>query len=81
MGSEMCIRDRYTGEAFDKVNIKSWNNEEVGPDIILPLDIVDAMVRHIPNQKILLSHDVKKLEWSSQGVQIDCGNGRLFSTE
>ena len=71
----------YTGEAFDKVNIKSWNNEEVGPDIILPLDIIDAMVKKIPSEKILLGHEVKQLEWSNQGVQIECGNGKLFSTE
>ena len=39
------------------------------------------MVKKIASEKILLGHEVKRLEWSNQGVQIECGNGKLFSTE
>ena len=71
----------YAGESFANVSAGLFFNEETGNDVILPLDIIEALASDVPPSKILLNTIVDKIEWSNDGVTLRCGTLTQFCVD
>ena len=71
----------YAGESFANVSAGLFFNEETGDDVILPLDIIEALASDVPPSKILLNTIVDKIEWGNEGVTLRCGTLAQFCVD
>ena len=71
----------YAGEEFKNVSVDLFYNEEVGLDVLLPLDIIESLAQEIPQDRIRLEHVVRRIEWSNQGGFVTCVNGKKIDSD
>ena len=71
----------YAGEEFKNVSVDLFYNEEVGLDVLLPLDIIESLAQEIPQDRIRLEHVVGRIEWGNQGGSVTCVNGKTFKSD
>jgi len=71
----------YAGEEFKNVSVDLFYNEEVGLDVLLPLDIIESLAQEIPQDRIRLEHVVRRIEWSNQGGSVTCVNGKKIDSD
>ena len=71
----------YAGEEFKNVSVDLFYNEEVGLDVLLPLDIIESLAQEIPQNRICLEHVVRRIEWSNQGGSVTCVNGKKIDSD
>jgi len=67
----------YAGERLEDIKADLFFNEEAGSDVMLPLNIVDALSSDIPQSKVQLQTEVARIEWNSKGANIICLNGQF----